>query len=223
MSKNFKFDGSISREVLNSYLSRAVTHFGIGYDNDVYSDTFEDDLRMLKNEGAKFIGRAALVWHTSVPDSEGFAFAKKRIARGHEIDPEFIFQACVFECIYRPFVEQTPIPAYVFETFGLPAEERCFSFDAMKLTGEPDNIWGMPQTAVPDITRTNVHFVFLGVNAADHGFRMMISPWKNLDSSRKFLEYAMEHDRGHIEGYLQTTWCSSGELARHYLYGDPLE
>ncbi|MBQ3177422.1 MAG: family 20 glycosylhydrolase [Clostridia bacterium] len=58
---------------------------------------------------------------------------------------------------------------------------------------------------------------------ADHGFRMMISPWKNLDSSRKFLEYAMEHDRGHIEGYLQTTWCSSGELARHYLYGAPLE
>ncbi|MBQ3592135.1 MAG: hypothetical protein II979_09350, partial [Clostridia bacterium] len=58
---------------------------------------------------------------------------------------------------------------------------------------------------------------------ADHGFRMMVSPWKNLDSSRKFLEYAMEHDRGHIEGYLQTTWCSSGELARHYLYGAPLE
>ncbi len=25
------------------------------------------------------------------------------------------------------------------------------------------------------------------------------------------------------EGYLQTTWCSSGELARHYLYGDKLE
>lgn len=160
MQKNFTFDGSISREVLNNYLSRAVTHFGIGYDNDVYSDTFEDDLRMLKNEGAKFIGRAALVWHYSVPDKEGFAFAKKRIARGHEIDPEFIFQACVFECIYRPFVEQTPIPAYVFEAFSLPVENRCFSFDAMKITGEPDDIWGMPQTAVPDITRTEAQMWF---------------------------------------------------------------
>ncbi|MBQ7312095.1 MAG: hypothetical protein IJW81_00755 [Clostridia bacterium] len=70
MQKNFTFDGSISREVLNNYLSRAVTHFGIGYDNTLFSDTFEDDLRMLKNEGAKFIGRAALVWHCSVPDEK---------------------------------------------------------------------------------------------------------------------------------------------------------
>jgi len=58
---------------------------------------------------------------------------------------------------------------------------------------------------------------------ADKGFRMMVSPWKNRNSAEKFLEYAMAHDRGHIEGYLQTTWCSSGELARHYLYGAPLE
>jgi len=55
---------------------------------------------------------------------------------------------------------------------------------------------------------------------ADHGLRMMVSPWKNLDSTKKFVEYAMAHDRGHIEGYLQTTWCSSGELARHFLYGE---
>ena len=58
---------------------------------------------------------------------------------------------------------------------------------------------------------------------ADHGFRMMVSPWKNMENAKAFLDYAAEHDRGHIEGYLQTTWCSSGELARHYLYGAPLE
>ena len=85
--KNFAFDGEMSREVLNNYLSRAVTHIGLGYDNDLYSDTFEDDLRMLKNEGAKFIGRAAYVWANSVPDKENFAFTKKRLARGHEVDP----------------------------------------------------------------------------------------------------------------------------------------
>ena len=56
---------------------------------------------------------------------------------------------------------------------------------------------------------------------ADKGFRMMISPWKDVESAGKFLRYAIEHDRGHIDGYLQTTWCSSGELARHYLYGAP--
>jgi hypothetical protein len=89
MKKNFTFDGSMKCEVLNSYLSRAVTHIGIGYDNTVYSETFEDDIRMLKNEGAKFIGRAAFVWAESVPDPEHFAFAKQRFARAHTIDPEF--------------------------------------------------------------------------------------------------------------------------------------
>lgn len=29
---DFQFDGSISREVLNNYLSHAVTHTGIGQD-----------------------------------------------------------------------------------------------------------------------------------------------------------------------------------------------
>lgn len=58
---------------------------------------------------------------------------------------------------------------------------------------------------------------------ADHGLRMMISPWKQKDNARAFLDYAAAHDRGHIEGYLQTTWCSSGELARHYLHNAPLE
>lgn len=31
--KNDAFDGSMSREVLESYLSRAVTHTGLTYDN----------------------------------------------------------------------------------------------------------------------------------------------------------------------------------------------
>lgn len=58
---------------------------------------------------------------------------------------------------------------------------------------------------------------------AEHGLRMMVSPWKNLANAQAFLDYAAAHDRGHIEGYLQTTWCSSGELARYYLYGTPTE
>lgn len=57
---------------------------------------------------------------------------------------------------------------------------------------------------------------------ADHGLRMMVCPWKNPQNTKDFLDYAVAHDRGHIDGYLQTTWCSSGELARHFLYGDPL-
>ena len=60
---NYAFDGYISREVLNNYLSHAVTHTGLGMDCWSPSQTFEDDLRMLKNEGAK---------------------------RAHEVDPDFV-------------------------------------------------------------------------------------------------------------------------------------
>ena len=57
----------------------------------------------------------------------------------------------------------------------------------------------------------------------DHGMRTMIASWREIPSTKKFLDYAVAHDKGHIEGYLQTTWCSSGELARCFLYGDPPE
>ncbi len=54
---------------------------------------------------------------------------------------------------------------------------------------------------------------------AENGFNMMISPWNNTEATGRFLNYATENDKGHILGYLQTTWCSSGELARYFLYG----
>ena len=51
---NFKFDGNMSRDVLESYLSRAVTASGL-YE----SDTLDDDLRVIARMGVKFIGRAS--------------------------------------------------------------------------------------------------------------------------------------------------------------------
>ena len=51
------------------------------------------------------------------------------------------------------------------------------------------------------------------------GFKIMISPWREKENLDAFLEYAKEHDNGHIEGLLMTTWCGSGELAKKLLYG----
>ena len=51
---NFTFDGNISREVLENYLSRSVTAAGL-----FESETLEDDLRAIKEMGAKFLGRAS--------------------------------------------------------------------------------------------------------------------------------------------------------------------
>jgi hypothetical protein len=149
---DFYFDGHISREVLNNYLSRAVTHCGIGEDNSLASSTFEDDIRMLKNEGAKFIGRASYVWD-STDDERHFRIAKKRADRAHEVDPEFILQACVFECIYQSFVSSVKVPAWVFEAFGLEVEDRYFSYENMLFeNGRFINHWGK-DTAVEDINR----------------------------------------------------------------------
>lgn len=149
---DFHFDGYISREVLNNYLSRAVTHCGIGEDNSLASTTFEDDLRMLKNEGAKFIGRAAYVW-SNTDDERHFKIAGERAARAHEADPELILQACVFECIEKSFVSSVKIPGWVFEAFGLEPEDRCFSYEAMLFeNGRYVNHWG-ENSSVEDINR----------------------------------------------------------------------
>lgn len=207
---NFSFDGSISREVLNNYLSHAVTHTGLGEDCFSPSQTFEDDLRMLKNEGAKFIGRAAFAWSATREENHQ-KVVRERAARAHEVDPEFILQACVFECITKSFIDTVPIPAWVFEDFGLPVEERCFSYDKMLFPdGKYVNHWH-EGSSVQDITQLEsqlwiyyracsyisagyegIHFgQVLLIGANDEGYRH----WKALID--KIRAYAKIHARRH--------------------------
>lgn len=207
---DFTFDGSISREVLNHYLSHAITHTGVGQDCYSPSRTFEDDLRMFRNEGAKFIGRAAFAW-AETNEEEHFRVARERAARAHEVDPELILQACVFECIKKSFVDTVPVPAWVFEAFGLPVEERCFSYDKML---NPDGLYvdhWQKDCSVQDITQLEsrlwiyyracayieagyegIHFgqVHL-IGAADEGFRC----WKQVLTMVR--EFASVHARRH--------------------------
>ena len=53
------------------------------------------------------------------------------------------------------------------------------------------------------------------------GFQTLISPWKNLENAKAFVNAAAQSGYENIAGVLLTTWCSSGELARHFLYGAP--
>lgn len=56
----YAFQHTISREVLNNYLSHAISHVGLcATSPEASTPTFDDDLRMLLHIGAKFIGRAA--------------------------------------------------------------------------------------------------------------------------------------------------------------------
>ena len=56
---------------------------------------------------------------------------------------------------------------------------------------------------------------------ANAGFKILVCPMRSKANLEAFLGYAKEHDRGHIEGVLMTTWCPSGDLAKTILYGEP--
>ena len=54
--RDYRFDGTISREVLENYLSRAISMEGLLNGRG----DLDDNIRMLKDTGAKFIGRSPL-------------------------------------------------------------------------------------------------------------------------------------------------------------------
>jgi len=55
---------------------------------------------------------------------------------------------------------------------------------------------------------------------AENGFKMMVSPWRDKGNLEAFVNYAIKHDTGNINGILMTTWCGSGDLAKRLLYGE---
>ncbi len=58
LARDYRFDGSMSEEVLRNYLSRSMTTM---YLLTGHGD-FDDNLRMLTNCGVKFAGRAVYQW-----------------------------------------------------------------------------------------------------------------------------------------------------------------
>ena len=100
-SEKFSFDGSISRKVLENYLDRSITlgYFLVPEKPEGYEFPYrEDDIRMIKNMGAKFIGRAIYRWgeESKFNDPEFFTYAKGLIDKLHAFDPEIIFQGWLF-------------------------------------------------------------------------------------------------------------------------------
>ena len=164
----FHFDGFLSREVLENYLSRAVTLAEFANrENSAIDGAYprkDEDVRFIKNTGAKFIGRAVYRWgrEEALADPEFFEYARRLFAELHAFDPEIIFQACAFEAVY-PGVEKVKVPAWAFEALGMEPEDRFFSYSAMlDPGGRYVGHWG-GKGSVPDITRaeTRLWFVYL--------------------------------------------------------------
>ena len=125
---DYTFDGAMTEQVLSSYLSRAVSHQVLYTDGD--DALLADDIRMFVHIGAKFIGRASIIWETPADLDAHFATASWLAERVHAADEEIILQAGLFE-IVDTAVEAVAIPAWVFEAFGLPPQARTYDYDAM--------------------------------------------------------------------------------------------
>jgi len=174
----YYFDGSISRKALESYLDRAVTagNYLVPGDAGQYKFPYRwDDARMLKNIGAKFIGRALYRWgdESDFGDPIFFRYAKEHIDYLHDHDPEIIFQGCLFEFVSAD-VNKLAIPAWVFEAFGLPVESRNFVAAEMTKRIDPAgqilfggrNGAGCPRINNPE---TKLYFYYLAKSFIDIG------------------------------------------------------
>jgi len=167
--KSYEFNnGIIDRNVLESYLSRSITQAEFltseGFYNDGIYRYKEDDTRMLKNIGAKFIGRSIYSWDTpqNFINPAFLDNAKQKIQEMHQYDPDIVFQAAIFEIVSTK-VNLVPVPAWVFEEFGLPVKQRNFSYsDMLNQNGLFVDHWG-PGASVPDISRleTRLFFYFI--------------------------------------------------------------
>jgi hypothetical protein len=122
----YQFDRTISRPVLENYLSRSISMEGLLNGRG----DLEDNIRMLKSTGAKYIGRALCLWGAEGDFLHNLARAKEEIPRVLAADPEIILEACVFETV-SPRVNQIAIPDWVFTAFGQPVEQRNFRYDDM--------------------------------------------------------------------------------------------
>src|SRR5437870_10701511 len=95
LARDYRFNGSVSEEVLRSYLSRSMTTM---YLLTSHGD-FDDNLRLLTNCGVKFSGRAVYQWGREEGGAPALPRklegAKERAAKIHRGDPELILQACI--------------------------------------------------------------------------------------------------------------------------------
>src|SRR5258708_10968561 len=134
-SQDFKFDSSISRPVLENYLSRSISFTELLHD-DLTKPRNErgvdprDNFRLILDSKAKFVGRALMIWGREKNLAAFLETAKPYAAALHERDPEIVLQAAAFEIVTRG-VETISIPAQVLREFGQPVTNPTFLFPDM--------------------------------------------------------------------------------------------
>ena len=201
----FRFDGRISRPVLENYLSRSICIEGMLNGRG----PLVDDIRMLTNCGAKYVARALCLWGAENNFLANIKRAKEEALQVLAADPEIVLEGCVFETV-GPRVSNIAIPDWVFKGLGQPVEQRNFRYDdiiyppgqrrAMGNAQVPDEsrmetqLWFYYQAAsYIDVGCEGIHFGQVEImNRNDHGN----TNWFHLISLVR--DYAMKHARRHM-------------------------
>ena len=153
---NYLFKEKISRTILENYLARSATVASLLH------LTLDDDLRMMQNTGVKFAGRVIWMWGGESKINDLIHKGTPFVRRIHQMDPDIILQGAIFEIITTD-VNNVPIPAAVFEEFGLNPENRNFNYKKMIYPyGHRVNHW-YENASVPDMSRTETKMWFLYV------------------------------------------------------------
>ena len=166
--RSYRFDGKISREVLENYLSRSITM------TEIYRSpgNLDDDIRMLKNIGAKFAGRTIYLWggEARIADPKFLAQGREMAARIHQNDPDVVLQAAVFEIVTEG-VGEVPVPDWAFQEFGQTPEAREFDYSKMLFPDKRLVDHWRRGSSVPDIcqTETKMWFFFLAASYMNAG------------------------------------------------------
>lgn len=205
--RSYKFDGTMPRSVLESYLSRSITMM----DLCTGRGDVTDNIRMLRNMGVKFAGRTVYVWGGERGLAGRLASAREIAAKVHRADPEMILQAGVFEIVTTE-VNDVPVPDRVFTEFGLPVEKRNFRYEAMLFDGGKFVDHWSKGASVPDITKleTRMWFYYLATTYIDVGMEgihfgqvslvgAVDTGWASwFDLVGRVRRYAAKHARRHM-------------------------
>jgi hypothetical protein len=204
--RDYHFDKTISREVLENYLSRSITMEGLLNGRG----DLDDNIRMLKSTGAKYVGRSLCLWGGEGQLLSNLQRAKEQVPKVLDTDPDMILEACIFEIVTTQ-VEQVPVPEWAFVALGQPVEKRNFRYaDIIYPEGQRRN-WGA-RGSVPDVSRpeTKLWFYFLAASYIDLGFEAIhfgqveimnrndrdLANWEHVLTLVR--DYAAKHARRHM-------------------------
>jgi hypothetical protein len=170
----FHFDRTISRPVLENFLSRSICIEGMLNARG----PLMDDICMITNCGAKYIARALCLWGAENNFLANIERAKKEAPQVLAADPEIVLEGCVFETV-GPKVSQIAIPEWVLKDLGQPVAQRNFRYEDMIYP--PGQRRRIGNAQVPDESRmeTQLWFYYQAASYIDVGCEGIHFGWRS--------------------------------------------